>query len=103
MNLSYYKNLAHDHWKEFLPQLYEELIATGELNKALAEAAKQTDLGMQQALDAGIPRDQAWEGIRGRYLLLEPEEDSQEESPDRPLARLSREIFGAINDIYDNL
>ena len=110
MNLSYYKSLAHDHWMEFLPQLYEELTATGELNKALDEAAKQTDLEMQNALDSGIPRDQAWEGIRGRYLLLEPEPLSPEDedriygpNPNKEILDLIQEIQAATQKIYDEM
>ena len=78
MNLNQYKTLAYEHWKEFLPKYYKELLKADQLPAALERAAKQTDVEMRNALDSAIPRDQAWEEIRGRYLLLEPEPESQE-------------------------
>ena len=65
MNLEQYKSLANDHWKEFLPTYYKALLTTKKLPEALERAAKQTDEEMRNALDSGVPRDQAWEQIRG--------------------------------------
>lgn len=103
MNLSQYKLLAHDHWKEFLPKYYKELLKADQLPEALEKAAKQTDAEMRNALDSGIPRDQAWEEIRGRYLLLEPEPESLPPSPRNPLLELAKEINEATQKIYDEM
>ena len=110
MSLSYYNGLAYEHWKEFLPKRYKELLKAGQLPKALERAAKQTDVEMQNALDAGIPHDQAWEEIRGRYLLLEPEPLSPEDedriygpNPNKEMLDLMQEIQEATQKIYDEM
>ena len=106
MNLNHYKSLAYEHWKEYLPRLYKELVEAGQLQKAVDEAAKQTDVEMQNALDSGIPHDQAWEGVRGRYLLLEPEWDNDDEygpNPNQPFYDLVKEINDATQKIYDEM
>lgn len=92
--LTQYKNLARQHWKEFLPKRYAELKQAGELDPAVTRAAELTDQEMAAAVDAGIPLDQAWEGIKGHYLLLkpEPEEPDEDDNPNRAFWLLSRAI-----------
>ncbi len=64
MNQSFYQ-IAHAHWKEFLPKMYKILVDNRTLLGRLEAAASQTDLEMTQAMDSGMPREQAWESIRG--------------------------------------
>lgn len=106
MSLGYYESLASDHWKEFLPKMYVQALKEGKLAHMLTRAAEQTDREMQNALDSGIPRDQAWEGVRGRYLLLEPESDNDDEygpNPNQPFYDLAKEINDATQKIYDEM
>ena len=101
MSLDYYKSLAMEHWQEFLPKRWKELQEAGRLGEAIDEAAERTDREMQAQLGAGVPRNQAWEELRGRYLLLEPESEPQ--SPQSDAHDLIREIHAATMDIYDDL
>ncbi len=99
MNRHYYQ-IARDHWKNFLPLRFKELVKAGTLQQSLVEAANQTELEMSQAEEAGIPRDQAWEEIRGRYLLPTPEQEEPERE-DNPKARTLNEAISGLNDFYD--
>jgi hypothetical protein len=84
--ISAYGLKAERHWRQFRPKMVRELEAAGKLEEALHEAQERTldelidletklmetlGLTMQQA------RDQAWEVVRERYILLPPE-DGQE-------------------------
>ena len=101
MNRKYYQ-IAQNHWKEFLPTMYKELEKAGTLQETLEEAANQTELEMNQSMEAGVPRDQAWEEIRSRYLLLTPEQEEPERE-DNPRARLLNESISEINNFYDQM
>lgn len=76
--------LAADHWKAHLPKKWKALNAEGDdaVNAALHEAARLTARDMDDFLEAGVPHDQAWEIVRGRYLILDPEQhgETEEES-----------------------
>lgn len=93
--LNYYRELAEAHWGEFLPSRYTQLQEAGELEAALTRAAELTHGEMTSAMHAGVPRDQAWEAIRGHYLLLEPEPETVDEddpNPNQAFYDLSREL-----------
>jgi len=82
--ISGYGLMAKRHWREFCPKMVKELETTGKLEEALHEAQERTldelmeletkleadGLTLQQA------RDQAWEVVRERYILLPPEDES---------------------------
>ena len=81
ITLTQYGRLAEKHWREFLPNMAEEMEARGILQEMLLEAEEKTagemhDLTMQfqrQGLTAQQAHDRAWEMIREKYILLPPE------------------------------
>ncbi len=83
--LTQYGLMAEKHWREFRPTMVAELEAQGKLQEMLYEAQEKTkdemaDLQMQlmkQGLTPQQARDQAWEMVRERYILLPPESHEQ--------------------------
>ena len=83
--LTQYGQMAEKHWREFRPTMVAELEAQGKLQEMLYEAQEKskdemTDLQMQlmkQGLTPQQARDQAWEMVRERYILLPPESHEQ--------------------------
>lgn len=81
ITLTQYGRMAERHWREFLPNMVEEMEARGILQEMLLEAEEKTagemhDLTMQfqrQGLTAQQSHDRAWEMIREKYILLPPE------------------------------
>ena len=85
MYLTQYGLMAERHWREFRPKMARELEAKGTLMEALFEAQETTitemealtrHLETEQKLTPQQAHDQAWEMIRGKYILLPPEEDA---------------------------
>ena len=80
--ISAYGLMAERHWREFLPRMASELEASGKLEEALYEAQERTLdelMEMETRLEArGLTpqqaRDQAWETVREKYILLPPED-----------------------------
>lgn len=80
--ISNYGLMAERHWREFRPNMVKELEATGKLEEALHEAQERTldeMLVLETTLEAdGLTtqqaRDQAWEVVREKYILLPPED-----------------------------
>jgi len=78
--ISAYGLMAERHWREFRPRMVRELEETGKLEEALHEAQERTlDELMEletkleaQGLTTQQARDQAWEVVRERYILLSP-------------------------------
>ncbi len=76
------KNLAKGHWREFRPKMYQALQKSGELEKSLDLAVKNTVDAYrnvkQQLLEKGYEPNQAhqaaWELVREEWLLLPDEE-----------------------------
>ena len=68
-----WRKMAEDHWKEHLPKLYSHLKKEGELDEALDYAVAQTPHEMIVTQNAGATRQEAWEELRERYLILPPE------------------------------
>ena len=74
--------MAERHWREFCPTMVRELEAQGRLMAMLFEAQETTKTEMenlrmefrQQGLTEQQAHDRAWEIVRTRYILLEPEE-----------------------------
>lgn len=73
--------MAEKHWREFRPQMVAELQAKGLLHQMLLEAEEKTKDEMatlraelmNQGLTADQAHRQAWEMVREKYLLLQPE------------------------------
>lgn len=72
---------AREHWREHQPQKYARLKEAGELEEALQEAAELTSEEIQQLVDQGFDRLQAWEMVRENYLFP-PEEPGASEDED---------------------
>jgi hypothetical protein len=83
ITLTQYGRMAERHWREFLPNLVEEMEARGILQEMLLQAEEKTasemhDLTMQfqrQGLTAQQAHDRAWELVREKYILLTPESE----------------------------
>lgn len=81
IRLGRYGRMAIEHWRRWLPKMTATLEATGELESAAAAAREQTMLDMmaieEELQKAGHSPGQAnviaWEMVRERYILLEPE------------------------------
>jgi hypothetical protein len=80
--ISTYGLMAEQHWREFRPAMVRELEAQGKLEEALHEAQErtldellelETSLMETQGLTSQQARDQAWEVVREKYILLPPE------------------------------
>ena len=66
-------NQAREHWKEFQPKRYRELVKSGTLEAALQDAAERTYREATELEDQGYDHQDAWEIVRERYLFV-PEE-----------------------------
>ena len=83
ITLTQYGRMAEKHWREFLPNLVQEMEAKGILEDMLLEAEEKTagemhDLTMKfqkQGLTAQQAHNRAWEMVREKYILLTPESE----------------------------
>jgi hypothetical protein len=64
---------AREHWKEFQPNRYTDLVKSGQLEAALQDASERTYREVTQLEDQGYDHQDAWEIVRERYLFV-PEE-----------------------------
>lgn len=81
--LTQYGLMAERHWRQFRPSMVRDLEARGTLQEALFEAQERTVEEMEtlyrqlrsasQTLTEQQAETQAWELIREKYILLEPE------------------------------
>lgn len=75
--------MAEKHWREFCPKMVRQLETEGRLMEALWEA-QETTLDEMETLTRKLETEQkftpqqaeatAWELIREKYILLQPEE-----------------------------
>ena len=81
-SLTQYGLMAERHWRQFRPKMVRRLETQGKLEEALFEAQEKTveemdtlrrQLQKDQSLTAQQAQSQAWELIREKYILLEPE------------------------------
>lgn len=79
--LTQYGRMAEKHWREHCPNLVRELEAKGQLHQMLLEAEEKTKDEMieltqqftKQGLTPQQAHDRAWEMVRERYILIQPE------------------------------
>ena len=72
------KQLAKDHWAKYRPKMYQRLLTTGVLEDLLERAVEFTREDMrqlekqlrQQGYDEGEAREQAWQELRAKWILL---------------------------------
>ena len=81
-SLTQYGLMAERHWRQFRPKMVRRLEAQDKLEEALLEAQEKTTeemdslrrrLQQEQSLTPQQAQSQAWELIREKYILLEPE------------------------------
>ena len=72
---------AREHWKEFLPEMFDRLTKAGTLEKALTEAAEATANSMRVLMTQGFKAHEAWEMVREEHLFLPEEDGASEEAP----------------------
>jgi GTPase Era involved in 16S rRNA processing len=83
ITLTQYGRMAEKHWREFLPNLVQEMEAKGILEEMLLEAEEKTASEMheltmkfqKQGLTAQQAHNRAWELVREKYILLTPESE----------------------------
>lgn len=92
-NLQNWVRLGREHWKEFQPTMYKQLLADGTLDEKLQDAAYKTHMDMMDLEDSGYQVDEAWQMVRERYLIL-PEEKVGNESERTNNHRILEEIEG---------
>ncbi len=73
-------NKAIRHWREWLPNRYAELLAANQLLTAAEAAAKGAAKEMRELMEAGFRRDEAEEIVLPKWILLPPEETTEDES-----------------------
>ena len=102
MHMNRLVEIGREHWKEFLPHLYRELVAARRLERALQLAADHTRREMNSLVAHGYQEHEAWAMVRQRYLILKPETNSKEnddEQPDHSLAKSLVELTDLRNRI----
>ena len=75
------RQLAKDHWAKYRPKMYQRLLTTGVLEDLLERAGEFTREDMrqlekqlrQQGYDEGEAREQAWQELRAKWILLPKE------------------------------
>jgi len=72
------KQLAKDHWAKYRPKMYQRLLTTGVLEDLLERAVEFTREDMrhlekqlrQQGYNEVEAREQAWQELRAKWILL---------------------------------
>jgi hypothetical protein len=72
------KQMAKDHWAKYRPKMYQRLLTTGVLDDLLERAVEFTREDMrhlekqlrQQGYTEGEAREQAWQELRAKWILL---------------------------------
>ena len=75
------KQLAKDHWAKYRPKMYQRLLTTGVLDDLLDRAVEFTREDMmhletqlrQQGYTEVEAREQAWQELRAKWILLPSE------------------------------
>ena len=75
------KQLAKDHWAKYRPKMYQRLLTTGVLEDLLERAVEFTREDMrtlekqlrQQGYTEMEAREQAWQELRAKWILLPKE------------------------------
>ena len=82
ISLTQYGLMAERHWRQYRPKMVKRLETQGTLEGALFEAQEKTieemdtlrrRLQTERSLTSQQAQTQAWELIREKYILLEPE------------------------------
>ena len=79
--LTQYGRMAEKHWRQHCPKMVRELEQKGLLHQMLLEAEEKTKDEMatlrlelmKQGKTAQQAQTQAWEMVREKYILIQPE------------------------------
>lgn len=93
---------AKEHWKEFQPAKFKALQLSGTLKQELINAAQQTADDMQDLVNQGFDRNQAWEMVREKYLFP-PEESGQQGNEHETTDNEGYSTAMDINQMLSNL
>lgn len=99
--LDYLVEQGEDHWRKYLPKKWRKLQKEGRAQVALREAAKLTLKDLDDFEDQGIPDNQAWEVVRGRYLLLDPAEHGETVDEDLPYEGMDPDHYERMKAVED--
>ena len=67
-----------EHWKEFRPKMYAQLVASGQLEQRAKLAQDRTLEALHELMDQGQSYPEAWEAVRELWAFLPSEEDQPE-------------------------
>jgi hypothetical protein len=66
------------HWRQHLPQMTARLAEKGELEQAIAQAARTTTEAVLDMERGGMSRWEAWMAVRQEWAILPAEETEAE-------------------------
>lgn len=67
--------IAKNHWKAVNPEVYQQMITNGDLEKEAAAAARLTQREMDALMRVGATEAEAWQGSRELFILTDPKKD----------------------------
>ena len=71
-----WKEKARSHWKEFRPQMYQDLLKSGQLEQALRKASDNANEEISELVsNGGLKLHEAHEIVLPRYIYLKPESE----------------------------
>lgn len=88
--------MGREHWKEYLPKKYQDLLDKGTLDQELLVAAEMTLQIMEDDQESGYTQIEAWEKNQERYLLL------PEPMPDNPAYSAMVEMNRVLQEPWDD-
>ena len=97
MNQSAWASQAREHWRQFQPTKFRDLLKAGKLNLALQHAVELTHREMSELEQAGYKPQEAWEMVREKYLF--PPEERPDKEPISPWTKLYQEAIEANSRI----
>lgn len=74
------KARAADHWREWLPKKWAELLRTDSVDLTLNIAARHAEKEIRELMDSGARLDEAEEMVLPQWILLKPEKQDDEET-----------------------
>lgn len=74
--------MARRHWKEWLPNRWAALQASGQTEAAVLAAAQAAQKEKQALMRAGSQEHEADEVVRAQFILLPPELEAENPDPE---------------------
>ena len=83
MSVQNLKMLAREHWNKWLPEKVSRLKAEGSLDQELLAAANLAQEEIETLMKKGYSVDEAKEVALPRFILLPPENEESDLSPEQ--------------------